>query len=221
MKNRMLLSLMLLGLIGFLSYRDHSLPLQTQDSRWQKINRAGVKLSAWQGPWSCVYDLEQHLLWEVKTNDESIHDGDWTYSWFIAQQGQANSGDCYFEQARCDTTDLINRSNQTQLCGVQGWRLPTQAELTALLQHHDRVGQVHVATDYFLHLKHGDYWTSNANQPLSGIYQHLKQGAIAINMSQGSVVTLPYRNAAFVMLVSDVNPKGINTTVHSPQNRVH
>ncbi|MCF6435745.1 DUF1566 domain-containing protein [Pseudoalteromonas sp. MMG022] len=172
--------------------------------RFTKITAQGQPLSPWQGPWACVLDHQNNLLWEIKTDDESIHDGYWTYSWYDQGLGKANFGDCYFESARCDTQDLIRHTNEQTLCGQKNWRLPTERELASLIQPPAHPGQPYIAYDYFTHIKKGDYWTNQANVKLQQQFAHLKQGAKAVNFHNGKVVTLPYRNAAFVILVSDI-----------------
>ncbi|OUL59347.1 DUF1566 domain-containing protein [Pseudoalteromonas ulvae] len=204
MKKRILISLFLIVGLLYLGALQTS-PTPLTDPNWQKISSQGQPLGPWQGPWACIFDKRQQLFWETKTDDESIHDGNWTYSWFQNGIGKENHGDCYFEDKRCDTDDLIRRTNQQQLCGQTQWRLPTQAELLALKQTQDRPGQIAITTDYFIHMKHGDYWSSTHHQPLSGIFGHLKHGAVAVNMTDVSAVTLPYRNAAFVILVSEAS----------------
>ncbi len=171
--------------------------------RYIKISDKGDEMFQWDGPWACVLDKQQNLLWEVKTDSESIHDGYWTYSWFDGVTGTSNSGDCYFETNRCDTLDLVRKSNQQKLCGITGWRLPSRDELTSLFTDNDRPRANKIATDYFPQIKNGDYWTSTNNQPLAAHYRHLKVGAIAVNFNQQSTANLPYRNAAFVLLVND------------------
>jgi hypothetical protein len=174
----------------------------------------GETISPWQGPWSCVVDSTLNVLWEVKTDNESIHDGYWTYSWFDKTQGKENFGDCYFEENRCDTNDLIRHTNQQGLCNQHNWRLPTPTELQSLVTKPQRPGKTYITTDFFPFIHQGDYWTSGSQQPLP---QHFSQnssqvstGALAVNFHAGQQVTLPYRNAAFVILVSSLTEA--NTT---------
>lgn len=179
---------------------------QPQTFHLVKINSRGQAIENWQGPWACVADQNTGLLWEVKRDDESIHDGYWTYSWYDGHKGIPNRGDCYFEQQRCDVADLIRRANDAQTCGVNDWRLPTAAELSSIVSFDIRPGEATINKDYFPHSKRGDYWSLDANKPLQGIYAHLKTGAQAVNFAQGKAVVLPYRNAAFVRLVAETNP---------------
>ena len=200
-----IISAIVLSVIAFGRYH-HNEP-KVNASRFQKLNKEGQPISVWQGPWACVVDKKTGLVWENKTDDESIHDGYWSYSWFNDGQGVENSGDCYFEKDRCDTADLIRRMNKEKTCGLTQWRLPTAEELLTLVNHHPKTGEAKIANDFFLHTKRGDYWTSNAEVPLSGVFQHLGKGAQAVDFIEGKIRNLPYRNAAFVRLVAQRSDK--------------
>ncbi|WP_406828237.1 DUF1566 domain-containing protein [Microbulbifer sp. ARAS458-1] len=204
---------------------------QPQDPRpapyhFTKIDASGGPLPIWSGPWSCVCDHRSGRLWEVKTDSENIHDGLWTYSWydnswadvpdndqFTAQPaahrgapttiGTPNNGDCYFEEERCDTADLIRRTREEKLCGGQDWRLPTAAELQTLIYTDAKAGQPTIDTAFFPKTKRGDYWTSEQDKSLQTVYNYLKSGAVAVSFVDGQPITIPHRNAAFVRLVSD------------------
>ncbi|WP_065204630.1 Lcl C-terminal domain-containing protein [Shewanella woodyi] len=205
---RFTLSLLLLTLLLRALTLLRTEPASSMDNeRLIKLSAQGETLPPWQGPWACIHDTLTGLLWENKTNNESIHDGYWSYSWFNEGKGQANSGDCYFEAQRCDTQDLIRRTNEEKLCGTTGWRLPTKAELSSLLEQQDRPQAPQLRTDFFQQIKAGDYWSAQGAMPLEGHYQHLGQGASAINFYQGRFHNLPYRNAAFAILVTDKWPK--------------
>jgi len=206
MKNRIFISLLLLGLTFVLAHLFVDSPISEKDYRFVKIDSKGEQLKAWQGPWPCILDLEQKLLWEIKTDDETIHDGYWTYSWFDGVSGVSNNGDCYFKKDRCDTLDLIKETNKEQLCGLTGWRLPTLYELQSLVVENDRPGENKISTDYFPQIKNGDYWTSQNKIPFKRLNHH-HLGVSAINFHEANHLILPYHNAAFVILVNDNLPK--------------
>lgn len=202
LRRLILLVITLSGLLGFTYFSDRELPKE-KSSHYRKLDAQGRSLNHWQGPWSCVKDSRNNLIWEVKKDDESIHDGYWTYSWLDGSTGKANGGDCYFEKERCDTDDLIRRLNQKRLCGRSNWRLPTEQELLSLVEKSPVDGNVMINVYFFPHTKRGDYWTSSHGFPLTGVYQHLGEGAKAVNFGSGRSVVIPYRNAAFVRLVTE------------------
>ncbi|WP_440873669.1 DUF1566 domain-containing protein [Thalassotalea sp. PLHSN55] len=201
---------LILLMIVFLVYfsREQLTDPQPQTSHWVKINALGQPIANWSGPWACVLDTNTGLVWENKNDSEGIHDGYWTYSWFdvTANNGQGlgveNWGDCLFEKDRCDSQDLIKRMNQEKTCGLTQWRLPTAKELATLVIDYQQAGEPVIDMQFFPQTKRGDYWTADAQQPLTGFYQYLGQGAVAVNFITGEQVVTPYRNAAFVRLVS-------------------
>ncbi len=191
---------LLISLITLSNYEHH--PEKVIEQRFVKIHYSGQVLTPWQGPWACTLDKKTGLYWENKSDDESIHDGQWTYSWYLNGLGAANNGDCFFEAGQCDTQDLIARMNQEKTCGLTNWRLPTQAELSSLVFESPKTGKAAIRNDFFSHTKRGDYWTAEHSKPLTGTYHYLNNGASSVNFIDGQVSFLPYRNAAYVRLVS-------------------
>ena len=214
---RMLILTFILACLGVYSWLNPVAQRQIEDFHLVKVNNQGQAIEPWQGPWACVADKNTGLLWEVKRDDESIHDGYWTYSWFDGQKGIPNRGDCYFEDERCDVDDLIRRANAIKTCGVDDWRLPTTQELSSIVSFAIRPGEPTINKDYFPHSKKGDYWSMDADRPLTGIFAHLKTGARAVNFSDGKAVVLPYRNAAFVRLVSNSRLNKTKLAASSPK----
>ena len=202
MKLRIICALAVIFFLTLLCLQDDHTPKPAADARWQKIASDGSPLGAWQGPWDCVLDVKTGLIWEAKRDDEALHDSYWSCTWFNGARGVAKGGSCYFEHGGCDTLDLIQRVNQAQLCGQNNWRLPSTEELQSLVSPALIAGSATIRTDYFPNTKAGDYWTSNADIPLTKHFQYLSPGAQAISFLTGDVIALPYRNAAFVRLVS-------------------
>jgi hypothetical protein len=199
------LSLLILFILVSAAYSALSTNKQKQfvGERFTKVLHSGALLDPHDGPWHCVLDKQEKLLWEVKTDDESIHDGYWTYSWFDEVIGVENRGDCYFEKSRCDTDDLIRATNQQELCGQKNWRLPNKKELQSLLLKNTLTGFAKIDSSYFPQLKNGDYWAANNQRPLSKKFRKYRFGASSLNFFSGNTTALPYKNAAFVILVTD------------------
>lgn len=198
---RLFILLFLLVLVFFLPFEVAHQP--SDSGRFVKLDKNGASLTHWQGPWSCIIDTKTGLTWENKTDDESIHDALWTYSWFQHGVGTQNAGDCYFEEERCDTADLIKKMNQEKPCGLNGWRLPTASELTSLVYSNPETGKAKIRHDFFSYSQRGDFWTSEHNKTLEGIYAHLNHGARSIDFIEGKHRDIPYRNAAFLRLVTN------------------
>lgn len=117
------------------------------DLAYLKLDASGVPLADqsvdYSGtPWSCVLDRTTGLVWEVKSDDDDLHDKDWTYTWYNASQdmngghvGTAGKGFCEGTVAAgCDTEKFVAAVNAAGLCGTKGWRLPTQEELQSIAE---------------------------------------------------------------------------------------
>jgi hypothetical protein len=103
-----------------------------------KINSAGKALPANAPKWNCVKDNVTGLLWEGKTADGSLHDMNWTYSWYNPVKttnggtvGTPNNGKCA-SLTGCDTYAYVRAVNAAGWCGQKAWRMPTVEELTSL-----------------------------------------------------------------------------------------
>ncbi|MCI5180202.1 MAG: DUF1566 domain-containing protein [Candidatus Electrothrix sp. AW3_4] len=100
-------------------------------------------------PWACVKDNVTGLIWEVKTDDDGLHDKDDRYNWYNtdpATNGGAVGYDdddrdiCYGYNSSdlstfCNTEAYVNRVNAASLCGANNWRMPTLKELESLVNY--------------------------------------------------------------------------------------
>ena len=97
-----------------------------------------------------VRDNVTGLIWEVKTDDDSVHDKDATYTWQDAQ-------DVFIAQVNAETFG-----------GRSDWRLPTIQELSSITA----LGRVNPAADitYFPNCRpsYSYYWSSSPNAYSSG-----------------------------------------------------
>lgn len=105
---------------------------------FSKVNAKGEIVSATATKWSCVKDNVTGLIWEVKTNDNGLHDKDWTYTWYEPdntkngnQAGIQNGGQCG-STSRCDTSGYVEAVNSAGWCGFKDWRMPGVNELQSI-----------------------------------------------------------------------------------------
>jgi len=107
---------------------------------YTKLDKEGNELDDSAVSWSMVKDNVTGLIWEVKTDDGSIHDKDNWYTWddaqsvFIAELNAANYG------------------------GFSDWRLPTVKELSSIVNS-GTYGTT-INTDYFPNTMSSYYWSS-------------------------------------------------------------
>ena len=98
--------------------------------------------------WSCVRDNHTGLVWETKTNDETVHDRDNQYTWNDINPAES--------------LDLVSTSNaDSGLCARTDWRIPTARELRTLI-HNGRQNPA-IATDHFPNITGGNFWSSDAS----------------------------------------------------------
>ena len=93
-----------------------------------------------------VKDNVTGLIWEVKTNDDSIHDMDNAYDFYDAK------------------TDLVNQLNNENFGGFSNWRLPTVKELYSLIYDMGKMQFRYISYTYFPYVNvHGKYISSTSN----------------------------------------------------------
>jgi hypothetical protein len=94
--------------------------------------------------WACTRDERTGLVWEVKTRDRGLRDGDWIYTPYDGNPEtnggypgyrDTTSGECVralMDGGSCNTEAYVRAVNRSRLCGFSDWRLPTVAELVAV-----------------------------------------------------------------------------------------
>jgi hypothetical protein len=167
--------------------------------------------------WVCVRDNVTGLVWEVKTDDNGLHDRQNTYSWLLGNDAfladaaaSVNGGNC--KESACDTRGFISAvrairpdpNNQTLgFCGQapNSWRLPQPYELLSLVHY----GTYDPAIDeiYFPNVRFsGDdqlsakYWTAIQNADGSRRY------ALFVDFVRGDLSYESMTQARYVRLVS-------------------
>jgi len=93
--------------------------------------------------WVMVRDNVTGLIWEVKTDDGSIHDKDNEYTWQNAQDV------------------FVAELNSTSFGGHSDWRMPTIKELTFITDL--SCYEPAINTTYFPHTRSSSYWSSTTN----------------------------------------------------------
>jgi len=105
-----------------------------------KLDELGNALPDTATTWAMVRDNVTGLIWEVKTDDGTIHDKDGQYTWADAQ------------------SVFIQALNDTSFGGFSDWRMPTLKELT-LIVNRGRYNPA-INTDYFTNTQSSYYWSS-------------------------------------------------------------
>ncbi|SJM92259.1 DUF1566 domain-containing protein [Crenothrix polyspora] len=136
-----------------------------------KISNTGKALPVSAKSWNCVKDNVTRLMWEVKTNDNGLHDMDWTYTWSNANIQPRNGGPdpakC-MTTTNCNITAYIKAVNKTSWCGYKDWRMATRTELMGLASL-DRVEPT-LDKKYFPETNIGVFWSSSPSVYNGGIY---------------------------------------------------
>lgn len=155
-----------------------------------KINAEGHDLPSSATSHSCVRDNVTNLMWEVKTDDEGLHDQDWTYTWYNSTSPGGNpgthSGGYCFTDGRCDTEKFIQDVNHIKLCGFDDWRLPTEKELVGIVDYSVSYHDAVVYADYFPYTLNTWFWTESK-------YGTITNSAWIVNFYTG-IVDKDFRN---------------------------
>jgi alpha-tubulin suppressor-like RCC1 family protein len=113
----------------------------------------------------CVRDTVTGLTWEVKTPGSSgLQAVDWTYAW--SEEANANgpgtTGSCgnTLGGDTCSTANYVKKVNESGLCGLSDWRLPTTHELLSIVDN-GRTTAPAIAESFFPYTAAAPYWSQN------------------------------------------------------------
>jgi len=126
---------------------------------YTKLDENGNDLSDSANYWAMVRDNVTGLIWEVKTDDGSIHDKDNRYTWYDSNP-ETNGGDSGTPGDGTDTEDFIAALNSANYGRFSDWHLPTTKEL-ASIAHLGTYNPI-VDTTYFPNTKSSNYWSSSS-----------------------------------------------------------
>ena len=133
-----------------------------------KLAQNGVELPDTATPadgWIMTRDNVTGLIWEIKTDDETIHDKDNTYTWYDSNP-ETNGGNAGTPGEGTDTEDFINALNAANFGGFSDWRLPTIKELDTIVDLSRTYPSVDTA--YFPNTKASYYWSSTTSADYTG-----------------------------------------------------
>jgi len=190
-------------LITYIVISQPKLPTEPTNTRWVKISKDGKSMGIWKGPWKCVWDRENGLVWELKGYYKNIYSNECSFSWFDGEIGTQRQGNCYTQNGYSDTLELINYFNRKNVCGLKGWRLPTHKELKTLINHDAPPNAPRTRKDLFVRTHKAPYWTSDKCIVKDGFFKG-KKGAMSVEFMHGKSQCLPYNRALFVRLVTKV-----------------
>jgi len=127
---------------------------------YTKLDADGNELADTAASWTMVRDNITGLIWEVKTDDNSVHDKDNKYTWYDSNP-DTKWGDAGTPGDGTDTEDFINELNSSNYGGHSDWRLPTREELRSIINYgtYDPV----IDTDYFPNTVSCWYWLSGTD----------------------------------------------------------
>ena len=148
-----------------------------------KLSSTGSALPASATRWDCVKDNVTGLIWENKTDDGGLHDGNNTYTNYNASYGAESLG------RADDASGFVVAVNQQGWCGSTAWRLPTAAELRGIVDYSVAYPGSTIDTAFFPNTQATVFWSSS---PYVG-YTSL---AWYVNFDNG-YVSNGYRNSAF------------------------
>jgi len=125
----------------------------------------GLALEEGKEKWSCVHDVKNALMWEVKSKDDPMRKSKNLYSWFDPDsklKGVADGGHCRGD-ADCDTYSYVQVMNEQNFCGHNDWRMPTRKEMKKLLSYTDN-NKSKININYFPETLPSWYWTASSNK---------------------------------------------------------
>ena len=128
----------------------------TNISDYVKIDKSGAELANSATEWSCVYDKDSGLIWEVKTNivGKLNYHHDY-YTWYDSNPktngGDSGRKDNWFKPSQTlqNSEDFLQATNSSALCGYLGWRLPELEELKTIVDSSKK--RPSIDTSFFPH----------------------------------------------------------------------
>ena len=157
---------------GEISCPEEGQPFFGQDAQYAgparsytKLGQNGVELpdtASEADGWIMTRDNVTGLIWEVKTDDGSIHDKDNTYTWYDSNP-DTNGGNAGTPGEGTDTEDFINALDAENFGGYSDWRLPTIKELSSLVNSGIPYPGPTIDTTWLPRTVSFNYWSSTTD----------------------------------------------------------
>lgn len=137
-----------------------------------KLDADGQPAPADAQSWACVRDNVTGLVWEVKTADGGLRDGNNHYTWYNPDP-KTNGGFPGAETGvecgggiKCNTDAYTRAVNAARLCGFGDWRLPQRGELRSLVDYsHAGTYRPTIDADYFPNTPPKWHWSASPYTP--------------------------------------------------------
>ena len=139
--------------------------------------------------WIMTRDNVTGLIWEIKTDDGSIHDKDNIYTWYDSNPA-TNGGYAGTAGNGTDTEDFINALNAANFGGFSDWRMPTIKELSSLVNSGIASPGPTIDTTWFPHTRSSYYWSSTT-------YANNTYGAWHVGFYYGHVVVSGNKSSSY------------------------
>jgi hypothetical protein len=116
---------------------------------------------------SCIRDTRSGLIWELKADQEGLHNWRNTYSWFNPTQahreldyrGTADAGGC--DGSQCDTWMFVVAVNEEEYCGFDDWRMPSKDEMFSISDLQKGKSPPTIDVESFPFAQAAEYWSAN------------------------------------------------------------
>ncbi|EPE5849119.1 DUF1566 domain-containing protein [Vibrio vulnificus] len=190
-----------------------SLSFLKVDAQGERLARQDLPYIA--TPHSCTVESKTGRTWAVPNSE--MEEGDRIRHWYgidnrylhgdnlAVSDDQYNgfcvalNGDVYSQDKarQCTVNQLVQRANESKLCGISEWRLPTYEETLNILTLKGKP-QLNFDDDYFPSIDGNLLWMSEHNPALTGYANLLRTTSIDVR-TQISQINTPHQ----VILVSD------------------
>ncbi len=169
-----------------------------QDANYQgprgytKLGMNGVILPAnatAEDGWLMTRDNVTGLVWEVKTTDESIHNGSKKFFWCDRndETNGGHEGTCSDIEDVLDTEAFITKLNEENFGGFSDWRMPTVKELATIVDLGADAAEPAIDSTFFPNTLEEEYWsaTTAADEPSEAWFVNFQSRWINTNIYKG------------------------------------